>query len=50
MWAKGADYAGQELPEAAVLAGWGGEIVLLPLVHGRSTTRIIQEASLRAIG
>jgi len=50
VWAKGADYAGQELPEAAVLAGWGGEIVLLPLVHGRSTTRIIQEASLRAIG
>ncbi len=50
VWAKGADYAGRSLPEADVLAGWGGEVVLLPLVPGNSTTRIIQEASLRAIG
>jgi rfaE bifunctional protein nucleotidyltransferase chain/domain/rfaE bifunctional protein kinase chain/domain len=50
VWAKGADYAGRSLPEADVLAGWGGEVVLLPLLPGNSTTRIIQEASLRAIG
>jgi D-beta-D-heptose 7-phosphate kinase/D-beta-D-heptose 1-phosphate adenosyltransferase len=50
VWAKGADYAGRALPEADVLAAWGGEVVLLPLLPGNSTTRIIQEASLRAIG
>jgi D-beta-D-heptose 7-phosphate kinase / D-beta-D-heptose 1-phosphate adenosyltransferase len=50
VWAKGGDYADRDLPEAAVLATWGGEVVLLPFVHGKSTTRIIQEASLRAIG
>ena len=50
VWAKGGDYAGRELPEAAVLARWGGEVVLLPFLHGKSTTRIIEEASLRAIG
>ena len=50
VWAKGGDYAGRELPEAAVLARWGGEVVLFPFLHGKSTTRIIEEASLRAIG
>jgi rfaE bifunctional protein nucleotidyltransferase chain/domain/rfaE bifunctional protein kinase chain/domain len=50
VWAKGGDYAGRELPEAAVLARWGGEVVLVPFLHGKSTTRIIQEASLHAIG
>jgi D-beta-D-heptose 7-phosphate kinase / D-beta-D-heptose 1-phosphate adenosyltransferase len=49
IWAKGADYADRELPEAAVLAGWGGEVVLLPFVEGKSSTRIIQEASLHAV-
>jgi D-beta-D-heptose 7-phosphate kinase / D-beta-D-heptose 1-phosphate adenosyltransferase len=46
IWAKGADYAGRELPEAGVLAGWGGEVVLLPLVHGKSSTRILEEAAI----
>jgi D-beta-D-heptose 7-phosphate kinase / D-beta-D-heptose 1-phosphate adenosyltransferase len=50
VWAKGADYSGRHLPEAPVLARWGGEVVLLPFVHGKSTTRIIEEASLRVIG
>jgi rfaE bifunctional protein nucleotidyltransferase chain/domain/rfaE bifunctional protein kinase chain/domain len=49
VWAKGADYAGRELPEAKVLAEWGGEVVLLPLVDGQSTTRLIEEATLRAV-
>jgi D-beta-D-heptose 7-phosphate kinase / D-beta-D-heptose 1-phosphate adenosyltransferase len=49
VWAKGADYAGRELPEAPVLAGWGGEVALLPLVDGQSTTRLIEEATLRAV-
>jgi D-beta-D-heptose 7-phosphate kinase / D-beta-D-heptose 1-phosphate adenosyltransferase len=41
IWAKGADYAGIPMPEAPLLTGWGGRIVLLPLLAGRSTTRIL---------
>jgi D-beta-D-heptose 7-phosphate kinase / D-beta-D-heptose 1-phosphate adenosyltransferase len=49
VWAKGADYAGRELPEAPVLAGWGGEVALLPLLDGHSTTRLIEEATVHAV-
>jgi rfaE bifunctional protein nucleotidyltransferase chain/domain/rfaE bifunctional protein kinase chain/domain len=49
VWAKGGDYAGRELPEAAVLGRWGGEAVVLPFVDGKSSTRLIEEASLRAV-
>jgi len=45
VWAKGGDYAARELPEAATLAGWGGQAVILPFVDGRSTTRLIEEVS-----
>jgi D-beta-D-heptose 7-phosphate kinase / D-beta-D-heptose 1-phosphate adenosyltransferase len=44
VWAKGGDYAVADLPEAATLAEWGGEAVVVPYVHGRSTTRLIAEA------
>ena len=49
IWAKGADYADRELPEASVLAGWGGEVVLLPFVQGKSSTRIIEGAAIHGI-
>jgi D-beta-D-heptose 7-phosphate kinase/D-beta-D-heptose 1-phosphate adenosyltransferase len=49
LWVKGGDYAIADLPEAAVLAGWGGRAVVLPFVEGRSTTRLIEEASLHAV-
>jgi D-beta-D-heptose 7-phosphate kinase / D-beta-D-heptose 1-phosphate adenosyltransferase len=49
VWAKGGDYAGRELPEAAVLERWGGRAVVLPFVDGKSSTRLIEEASLRAV-
>jgi rfaE bifunctional protein nucleotidyltransferase chain/domain len=49
VWAKGGDYADIELPEAAVLARWGGEVVVLPFLDGKSSTRMIEEASLRAV-
>ena len=49
IWAKGADYANRELPEAGVLAGWGGEVVLLPFLQGKSSTRILMEASIHGI-
>jgi D-beta-D-heptose 7-phosphate kinase/D-beta-D-heptose 1-phosphate adenosyltransferase len=49
IWAKGADYADRELPEASVLAGWGGEVVLLPFLQGKSSTRILEEAAIHGI-
>jgi D-beta-D-heptose 7-phosphate kinase/D-beta-D-heptose 1-phosphate adenosyltransferase len=49
VWAKGGDYAGRELPESAVLEQWGGQAVVLPFVDGKSSTRLIEEASLRAV-
>ena len=36
--AKGGDYRVEELPETAVVRGWGGQVVVTPLVPGRSTT------------
>jgi D-beta-D-heptose 7-phosphate kinase/D-beta-D-heptose 1-phosphate adenosyltransferase len=47
LWVKGGDYAGAELPESAALARWGGRVVVLPYVEGRSTTRLIEEAQSR---
>ena len=41
--AKGGDYETPDaLPEAALVRSLGGEVILLPLVPGRSTTRLIQ--------
>jgi len=48
VFAKGGDYAVADLPEAPVLASWGGQAVVLPYLDGRSTTRLIQEARARA--
>ncbi len=42
VWAKGGDYEGTELPEAEVLRTWGGRVVLLPYLSGRSTTATLQ--------
>jgi rfaE bifunctional protein nucleotidyltransferase chain/domain len=40
--AKGGDYATPDaLPETPLVRSLGGEVVILPLVPGRSTTRII---------
>jgi rfaE bifunctional protein nucleotidyltransferase chain/domain len=44
VWAKGGDYAGSHVPEADVLAEWGGQAVVLPYLEGRSTTRLVQTA------
>jgi D-beta-D-heptose 7-phosphate kinase / D-beta-D-heptose 1-phosphate adenosyltransferase len=48
VWAKGGDYAGAPLPEAAALERWGGRAVVLPHHAGHSTTRLIEEAANRA--
>ncbi|WP_136520109.1 PfkB family carbohydrate kinase [Cellulomonas telluris] len=42
VWAKGGDYGGAELPEAATVRAHGGRVVLLPYLDGRSTTSIIE--------
>ncbi len=42
---KGADYApphGKPIPEAALVAAYGGRVAFLPLVEGLSTTRLIR--------
>ena len=44
LFVKGADYQGAEMPEHAVLARWGGHVVTVPLVAGRSTTGLIATA------
>jgi rfaE bifunctional protein nucleotidyltransferase chain/domain/rfaE bifunctional protein kinase chain/domain len=41
IWAKGGDYAGADLPEAAVLRTWGGQAVVLPYLDGHSTTALV---------
>ena len=38
---KGGDYRADVLPEAEAVRSYGGEIVILPLVEGRSTTEIV---------
>jgi rfaE bifunctional protein nucleotidyltransferase chain/domain/rfaE bifunctional protein kinase chain/domain len=45
IFAKGADYALPDLPETAVLERWGGQVVVLPYLAGRSTTAIVKGAS-----
>jgi rfaE bifunctional protein nucleotidyltransferase chain/domain len=50
IWAKGGDYAGADVPEAAVLETWGGQAVVLPYLQGRSTTRLVHDAAQQAEG
>ena len=42
VYAKGADYAVEGLPEAALVRGWGGRAVALPFLDGRSSTRLVE--------
>jgi D-beta-D-heptose 7-phosphate kinase/D-beta-D-heptose 1-phosphate adenosyltransferase len=42
VWAKGGDYDAASLPEAEVLAEWGGRAVVLPYLGGRSTTDMVR--------
>jgi len=43
MFAKRGDYALADLPEAELLATWGGQAVVLPYLEGRSTTQLMKE-------
>lgn len=42
IWVKGGDYEGRELPEEQALRRWGGRVVTVPYLAGRSTTRIAE--------
>jgi rfaE bifunctional protein nucleotidyltransferase chain/domain len=45
VWVKGGDYAGADVPEAAVLRRWGGQVVTLSYLAGRSTTQLAATAA-----
>jgi rfaE bifunctional protein nucleotidyltransferase chain/domain/rfaE bifunctional protein kinase chain/domain len=45
IFAKGADYAVAHLPEEPLLRSWGGQVVLLPYLEGRSTTSLVRQAA-----
>jgi rfaE bifunctional protein nucleotidyltransferase chain/domain len=44
LWVKGGDYTGVDLPESAAVARWGGEVVSVPYLDGRSTTGLVTRA------
>ena len=41
IWVKGADYTERPLPERETVERFGGRVVLLPVVAGYSTTRLV---------
>jgi rfaE bifunctional protein nucleotidyltransferase chain/domain/rfaE bifunctional protein kinase chain/domain len=41
VWVKGGDYAVADLPEAEVVRRHGGEIVIIPMAEGYSTSRLV---------
>jgi D-beta-D-heptose 7-phosphate kinase/D-beta-D-heptose 1-phosphate adenosyltransferase len=44
IFAKGGDYSDRRLPEESVLDRWGGQVVVLPYLSGRSTTTLFERA------
>jgi rfaE bifunctional protein nucleotidyltransferase chain/domain len=44
VFVKGGDYGVRELPEQAALEEWGGAVVIVPYLEGRSTSRLVEEA------
>ena len=40
---KGSDYTIDRLPEAKIVQSYGGQVVILPLVEGKSTTAIVRK-------
>jgi D-beta-D-heptose 7-phosphate kinase/D-beta-D-heptose 1-phosphate adenosyltransferase len=50
IWVKGGDYTADALPETALLASWGGEVVVVPYLAGRSTTGLVETAGITTVG
>jgi len=42
IWVKGGDYTVDQLPEAALVRSWGGQIMTVPYHPARSTTRLAE--------
>jgi D-beta-D-heptose 7-phosphate kinase/D-beta-D-heptose 1-phosphate adenosyltransferase len=42
VWVKGGDYTVDQLPEAALVRSWGGQIMTVPYHPARSTTRLAE--------
>lgn len=42
---KGGDYDAESMPETPFVRAYGGEVVILPLLQGRSTTAILEKMS-----
>lgn len=40
---KGGDYKVEDLPERSIVEGYGGKIVILPFLEGRSTSNLIEK-------
>ena len=40
---KGGDYDPEAMPETPVVRSYGGEVRIIPLLPGRSTTRVLRE-------
>ena len=43
IYTKGGDYQVKDLPEAAVVAAYGGKTIIIPEVPGKSSTNIIKK-------
>ncbi len=43
---KGGDYSEEDLPESPLVRSYGGEVVIIPLLEGRSTTETLRRAGL----
>ncbi len=43
---KGGDYRAEDLPEAETIRAYGGRIIIIPLLPGRSTTEVIRKMTL----
>jgi D-beta-D-heptose 7-phosphate kinase/D-beta-D-heptose 1-phosphate adenosyltransferase len=46
IWVKGGDYSAEQLPEARVVNSWGGRVVVVPYLDGRSTSAILDRRSI----
>lgn len=42
---KGGDYDAESMPETPIVRAYGGQVVILPLLPGRSTTAILEKMS-----
>jgi rfaE bifunctional protein nucleotidyltransferase chain/domain len=44
IFAKGGDYSGSTIPETQVVRSYGGQVVILPHLEGRSSSRLVHAA------